>query len=63
MGFSGSSDYKESAYKARHPGSITGSGRPPREGDGCSLQYSCLGNFMNRKAWQAAVHGVTKSQT
>ena len=61
MGFSGSSDYKESAYKARHPGSITGSGRPPREGDGCSLQYSCLGNPMETGAWWDTVHGVSKS--
>ena len=34
-----------------------------REGNGNPLQYSCLENFMNGGAWQAAVHGVTKSQT
>ena len=33
------------------------------EENGNPLQYSCLENFMNRGAWQAAVHGVTKSQT
>ena len=33
------------------------------EGNGDLFQYSCLGNSMDRRAWQAAVHGVTKSQT
>ena len=33
------------------------------EGNGNPLQYSCLGNPMDRGAWQATVHGVTKSQT
>ena len=33
------------------------------EGNGNPLQYSCLGNLMNRGAWQATVHGVAKSQT
>ena len=32
-------------------------------GNGNPLQYSCLGNRMNRGAWQATVHGVAKSQT
>ena len=40
-----------------------GSGRTLRAGNGNPLQYSCLGNPMDRGAWQAAVHGVTKSQT
>ena len=35
----------------------------PREGNGNPLQYSCLENPMNRGAWRAAVHGVTKSRT
>ena len=35
----------------------------PGEGNGNSLQYSCLGNPMDRGAWRATVHGVTKSQT
>ena len=43
--------------------SIPGSGRSPGEGNGNPLQYSCLGNPMDRGAWQATVHGVTKSQT
>ena len=40
-----------------------GSGRSPGEGSGNSLQYSCLGNPMDRGAWWATVHGVTKNQT
>ena len=39
------------------------SGRLPGEGNGNPLQYSCLENPMGRGAWQATVHGVTKSQT
>ena len=41
-------------------GSIPGSGRSPREGNGNPFQYSCLGNSMDRGAWWAIVHGVTK---
>ena len=41
-------------------GSIPGLGRLPREGNGNSLQYSCLGNHMDRTAWQATVPGVAK---
>jgi len=40
--------------------SIPGSGRSPGEGNDNPLQYSCLGNPMDRGAWQATVHGVTK---
>ena len=40
--------------------SIPGSGRSPGEENGNLLQYSCLGNPMDRGAWQAIVHGVTK---
>ena len=40
---------------------IHGWGRSPREGNGNLLQYSCLGNLMNRRAWRATVHGVAKS--
>ena len=36
---------------------------PGGEGNGNPLQYSCLGNPVDRGAWQATVHGVTKSQT
>ena len=38
-------------------------GRYPGEGNGNPLQYSCLGNPMDREAWQAKVCGVAKSQT
>ena len=47
----------------RDSGSIPGSGRFPGEENGNPLQYSCLGNPMDRGAWKATVHGVTKSQT
>ena len=40
-----------------------GWGRSSGEGNGNPLQYSCLKNFMDGGAWQAVVHGVTKSQT
>ena len=43
--------------------SIPGSGRFPGGGHGYPLQYSCLGNSMDRGAWRATVHGVTKSWT
>ena len=41
-------------------GSIPGLGRSPGEGNGNPLQYSCLGNPMDRGAWWAIVHGVAK---
>ena len=41
-------------------GSVPGSGRSPGEGNGNPLQYTCLGNPMDREAWWAAVHGVTR---
>ena len=43
--------------------SIPGSGKSPGVGNGNPVQYSCLGNPMDRGAWQATVHGVAKSQT
>ena len=49
------------AEDIRDMGSIPRSGRSPREGDGNPLQYSCLENPMDRGAWQAMVHRVTKS--
>ena len=42
-------------------GLIPGSGRSPGEGNGSLLQYSCLENSMNRRAWQATVHRVSES--
>ena len=41
-------------------GSIPGSGRSPGEGNGNSLQNSCLGNSMDREPWRAVVQGVVK---
>ena len=52
------SDSKESACRD----SIPALGRSSGEGNGNPLQYSCLENSMDRGAWQATVHGVTKSQ-
>ena len=63
VGFPGGSEDKAFAYNAGDPGSIPGLGRSPGEGNGNPLQYSCLKNPMDRGAWQATVHGVTKSQT
>ena len=51
------------ATHAGDPGLIPGSGRSPGEGNGNLLQYSCLGNPMDRGAWRATVHGVAKSRT
>ena len=56
-------DLPASAGDARDVGSIPGSGRSPGEGNGSPLQYSCLENPLDRGAWRATVHGVTKSQT
>ena len=61
--FPGGSDGKESSCNAGDLGLISGLGRSPGEGDGNPLQYSCLENSMDRGAWQAIVHGVTKSWT
>ena len=47
----------------RDVGLIPGSGRSPEGGRGNPLQYSCLENSMDRGAWRATVHGVSKSQT
>ena len=53
---------KESACKAGDVGSVPGLARSPGEGKGNPLQYSCLGNPMDRGTWQVTVHGVPKSQ-
>ena len=62
-GFPGGSAGKESACNAGDMGFIPGSGRSPGGGNSNPLQYSCLDNPMDRGAWWATVHGVTKSQT
>ena len=61
QGFSQGLDSKESAFNAGGSGSIPGSRRFPGEGNGNPLQYSRQMNFMDRGAWWAIVHGVTKS--
>ena len=63
LGFPGGSDGKESACNAGYLGSIPGSGKSPGEGNGYPLQYSCLENSTDRRAWQAIVYGVAKSRT
>ena len=57
------SDDKESAYNVRDLGSIHGLERSPGKGNGNPCHYSCLGNPMDRRAWPATVHGVTKNRT
>ena len=54
---------KNPPTSAEDIGSIVGSERSPGGGNGNSLQYSCLENLMDRRAWWAIVHGVTKSRT
>ena len=54
---------KEIACNAGDLGLIPGSGRSSGEGNEDPLQYSCLENSMDRGAWWATVHGVTKSHT
>ena len=49
--------------QAGDAGSIPGLGKFPGEGNGNSLQYSCLGNSTDREFWQAAVKGITKNRT
>ena len=48
---------------AEDTGWISESGRSPGEGNGNPLQYSCLGNPIDREDWQAIVHGITQNQT
>ena len=61
MGFPGGTVVKNSSANAGDMSSIPGSGRFPGEGNSNPLQYSCLENSMDRGAWWAMVHGVTKS--
>ena len=60
LGFPGGLDSKESASNVGDPSLIPGSERSPGEGNGNPLQYSCLENPMDRGAWQATVHGVSR---
>ena len=59
-GFPGGSAVKNPPANAGDTGSIPGLGRSPGEGNDYPLQYSCLGNPMDRGAWQAAAHGVAR---
>ena len=58
--FLGGSVIKNPPANAGDSGSIPGLGRSTEEGNGHTLQYSCLGNHMDRGAWQATVHGISK---
>ena len=63
MDFSGGTvvmNLPDNAGGTRDAGSIPGSGRSPGGGNGNPLQYSCLGNSIDRGAWWAAVYGFTK---
>ena len=60
MGFLGGSDGKASAHNTGDPDSMPGSRKSPGEGNGNPLQYSCLGNPMDRGVWQATAHGITR---
>ena len=62
-GFHGGSGVKNLPANARDAGSIPGLGRSPGEGNGNSLQYSRLGNPMDRGARPATVRGVAESDT
>ena len=63
VGFHGGSDSKESACSVGDLGSNPMSGRSLGEGNGNPLQYSCPEKSMDKGAWQATVHGVTKNWT
>ena len=63
LGCPSGSEGKESACNAGDLGLIPESGRSPGERNGYLLQYSCLGNSIDRGVWWATIHGVTKSQT
>jgi len=62
VGFPCSSVSKGSAYDVGDPCLNPGSGRSSREGNGNSLQYSCLENPMDGGAWRTTVHGIAKSR-
>jgi len=60
LDFPGGSVVKNPPANARDPSLIPGLGRSPGDGNGNRLQYSCQGNPMDKGAWWATVHGVTK---
>ena len=63
LDFPGGSDSKAPACNTGDLGSILQTRRSPGEGNGNPLQYSCLGNSVDRGAWWSTVHGVTESHT
>ena len=63
LGFPGGSAVKNLPANAEDVDSVPGLGRSSGGGNGNSLQYSCLGNPMDRGVWWATVHGVAKSRT
>ena len=63
LGFPGGSVVKNPPASGGDAGLNPGVGRAPGAGNGTPLQYSCLGNPMDRGAWRASVFGVAKSQT
>ena len=63
MGFPGGSEVKSLLANTGDVGSIPGSGWSLGKGNGNPLQYSCLGNPMDRGAWQTTVHGAAESWT
>ena len=63
MGISGGSVVKNPPVNAGDMGSVPELGRCPGKGNGNPHQYPCLGNSMDRGAWQTRVHEVAKSQT
>ena len=63
MGFPDGSVLKNPPANARDSGSIPGSGISPRGGHGNPIQYSCLGNPIDKGAWRATVHGFSESRT
>ena len=62
-GFPGDSDGTESTRNVGDPGSTSGSGKSPEEGNSYPLHYSCQENSMDRGAWRATVHGFAESDT
>ena len=63
VGFSGCSVVKNLPFNVGDVDLIPGLGRSPGEGNGYRLQYSCLKNSMDIRAWRATVHGIAKNWT
>ena len=60
QGFCSGSDCTECVCNAEDPGSVSGLGRFPGEGNGDPIHYSCLESSMDRRTLWARVHGVTE---